>query len=669
MINTSKRYLKKAGMCAILAIIAASAIGLGARGMTSAEGAGGNEQFYAVGAAVRILGEGADNGIRFDIKLDKGYYASVTADGGTLATGVLAVPEILLTGELTREQAGDGTDGKYAVDKDLTGLWEDNGDGYVDNYAFLYNLPADVYDVNVAFRGYIVNEEGTVVYTDTLVRSMSEVAFEAISADPSLDGLLGEYLYDYTVTFVNSPDTPAETVRYGGKAALPETPDKTGYEFIGWYADAEFSTPFDFENTLIKGDTSVYGKFERIPAEYTMNYSLEGKKYPVGMAITLPSGSAAEGSGQDLSFKYYVDGTESTDGTATVTTEGEHTFKAEVIWGGEVVETVEETFTAATYAEILADYPNFVSHGYERVITGDRLPPTNFGYNTLSYVNSVEDAAGAAADAFKWSASQPGQAGYNFSYIDDNLVKAAIAAGYTTVTLTYHIPYDGTTSTNNGYSIFKDTEADMLVWCGGGADSLSLADEWYTRQFNLSEFAANKLGFCPFGPEFYISRISFGGNLTDAIASGINFAEQWNGFSDGFFTGPRIPATNTISYGDVQAADGETKYAMTINIASPANQGYNYTYFNLDIIKAAIAAGKTKINITYSVVPSEPRPSPDTATGIILYIGGNSKIYNGGMTGWSSVSYNLSDFNTESSTSNFFIGTSKTMSFASITFE
>ena len=660
MINTSKRYLKKAGLCAILAIIAASAIGLGVRDRAYADNGASGEQFYAVGAAVRILGEGADNGIRFDIKLDKEYYASVTANGGTLATGVLAVPEILLTGELTREQAGDGTDGKYAVDKDLTGLWEDNGDGdgYVDNYAFLYNLPADVYDVNVAFRGYIANEEGTVVYTDTLVRSMSEVAFEAISADPSLDGLLGEYLYDYTVTFVNSPDTPAETVRYGGKAALPETPDKTGYEFIGWYADAEFSTPFDFENTLIKEDTSVYGKFERIPAEYTMNYSLEGKEYPVNMAITLPVGSAVEGSGQDLSFKYYVDGTESTDGTATVTTEGEHTFKAEVIWGGEVVGTVEETFTSATYAEILAAYPNFVSHGYENVITGDRLPSPN----SVTFVSGVEDAAGAAADAFKWSASQPGQAGYNFSYIDDNLVKAAIAAGYTTVTLTYHIPYDGTTSTNNGYSIFKDTEADMLVWCGGGADSSSLADEWYTYQVNLSEFTANKLGFCPYGPEFYISRISFGGNLTDAIASGINFAEQWNGFSDGFFTGPRIPATNTITYGEVQAADGETRYAMTINVSEPANTGYNYTYFNLDIINAAIEAGKTKINITYSVIPNG-------SEGTHIYINNVLKVYNGGKTKWAEVSYNLSEFDTETYTKNYFIGASKTISFASITFE
>ena len=71
----------------------------------------------------------------------------------------------------------------------------------------------------------------------------------------------------HTVTFVlnggtwtDERDNPI-VVNNGDKVSAPSTPTKSSNTFAGWYADAGFTTPFDFNNTTITSDTNVYAKF------------------------------------------------------------------------------------------------------------------------------------------------------------------------------------------------------------------------------------------------------------------------------------------------------------------------------------------------------------------------------------------------------------------------
>ena len=69
----------------------------------------------------------------------------------------------------------------------------------------------------------------------------------------------------YTVSFnMNGHGTQvaAQTVEEGGKAIKPADPKETGYKFAGWYADATFSTKFDFD-TEITANTTVYAKWTK----------------------------------------------------------------------------------------------------------------------------------------------------------------------------------------------------------------------------------------------------------------------------------------------------------------------------------------------------------------------------------------------------------------------
>ena len=68
-----------------------------------------------------------------------------------------------------------------------------------------------------------------------------------------------------TVTFdTDGGSTEAsQTVAYGGKATRPSTdPTKEGYIFDNWYTTSGYATVFDFANTAITTNTTIYAKFD-----------------------------------------------------------------------------------------------------------------------------------------------------------------------------------------------------------------------------------------------------------------------------------------------------------------------------------------------------------------------------------------------------------------------
>ena len=100
----------------------------------------------------------------------------------------------------------------------------------------------------------------------------------------TLDGKTGKYaeggyyvfqleplVRSFTVTFTTAHGTAPnpQTVQRGGNATEPKLPDEEDYAFKGWYTDRECTTPFDFAQTPINNDITLYAKWVN---RYTVFY-------------------------------------------------------------------------------------------------------------------------------------------------------------------------------------------------------------------------------------------------------------------------------------------------------------------------------------------------------------------------------------------------------------
>lgn len=79
--------------------------------------------------------------------------------------------------------------------------------------------------------------------------------------------------YTQAVTINDGSNTTVEYVEYGDTITQPDDPVRTGYEFKGWYADAEYTQEFDF-NAPIISDTEIYAKM--IKKTYTVTFDTLG---------------------------------------------------------------------------------------------------------------------------------------------------------------------------------------------------------------------------------------------------------------------------------------------------------------------------------------------------------------------------------------------------------
>lgn len=66
-----------------------------------------------------------------------------------------------------------------------------------------------------------------------------------------------------TLDFDSKGGTPVnpQTMDKGSIASKPQNPTKKGYEFVGWFTDETFKTPFDFSKPIMQ-DTRVYAKWQ-----------------------------------------------------------------------------------------------------------------------------------------------------------------------------------------------------------------------------------------------------------------------------------------------------------------------------------------------------------------------------------------------------------------------
>lgn len=113
---------------------------------------------------------------------------------------------------------------------------------------------------------------------------------------------------DYEVSFVTEHGkAPAsQNVPYNETATDPGKLTAEGYTFIGWYTDDAHTKEFNF-NTLIKGDTKVYAKWEKnAPNTYALNVS-GAFVYVDGVDVTASAGDTTLPLEKDASVRLVAD--------------------------------------------------------------------------------------------------------------------------------------------------------------------------------------------------------------------------------------------------------------------------------------------------------------------------------------------------------------------------
>jgi uncharacterized repeat protein (TIGR02543 family) len=76
----------------------------------------------------------------------------------------------------------------------------------------------------------------------------------------------------HTVTFDSNGGSPVEpkTVGDGGTVQPPTAPTKSGHVFVGWYTDTSFSAEYDFDNTPVTSNITLYAKWSETVTTVTI---------------------------------------------------------------------------------------------------------------------------------------------------------------------------------------------------------------------------------------------------------------------------------------------------------------------------------------------------------------------------------------------------------------
>ncbi len=126
--------------------------------------------------------------------------------------------------------------------------------------------PTDPTKDGFAFAGWYADEELTTPF---------DFANTAINEDIVVFAKWSTYV---VVAFETNGGSaiPSQSIAEGGKATKPTNdPTKSGYSFAGWYADEELTTPFDFANTAINANTTIYAKWDAYSDDLGLNGTIQ----------------------------------------------------------------------------------------------------------------------------------------------------------------------------------------------------------------------------------------------------------------------------------------------------------------------------------------------------------------------------------------------------------
>ncbi len=158
---------------------------------------------------------------------------------------------------------------------------------------YYYDAVGDEYSLSLNDDKFILYVDGTTVNG---TYSYDGTTFKAYGADKAelpatlIDGVLtieyngNTYRFlrkvSYVVTYeTNGGSTVASANVLNGKTAdKPADPTKDGYDFVGWYTDAEFTSPYSFA-TPVTGNVTLYARYAQNVLganEFTAKFVVDG---------------------------------------------------------------------------------------------------------------------------------------------------------------------------------------------------------------------------------------------------------------------------------------------------------------------------------------------------------------------------------------------------------
>lgn len=273
----TKKTIFSALSVAALSLCAAGVFGLNAAEKKSANAEAGAEEstqtsFKMLGASIRYTtDEDSNSGIRFGISMSKTEWETYRAKT-SLETGIILIPETEIA------NAADSTEITLSTKKaqinatynDALNAWnaDTENDTLVRSTVVLTKIPVNDYNNVIWARGYLkYTEDGAekVVYTETVKRSIDEVAYQLLKTetDETKKAALQAYLdaNEYTVMIKDEEGNKVDSQKgnYGDPLKTPQkiSDDDAVYQFTSWKE----------ENAgYVKGNAEYVANFKKVTA-------------------------------------------------------------------------------------------------------------------------------------------------------------------------------------------------------------------------------------------------------------------------------------------------------------------------------------------------------------------------------------------------------------------
>ena len=292
----------------------------------------------------------------------------------------------------------------------------------------------------------------------------------------------------FSVTFMDGETVlNTVTVEKGGDLNLPANPTKTGYTFVGWYLDKNFTQAYDSEVSTITADFTLYAKFEQSVmyisvvtngGTVTINGVTESERAVVavtkGLAYTLPT-PIKEGYnfiGYTLDGEEFpLSGTYQKDNSITVRAQYElNSYSIDFYDGNELLITTN------------------VNHGGKIAYTGDSGKLSKKGYTFKGWYkdsalttafDSATETANASIDLYaKFTANS-----YVITVNNDN------GSENGTVNVVYNGQYTLTEPTKEGYT-FAGYTLDGANFASNGTyvidNNVTVKATWTINTYNVT---------------------------------------------------------------------------------------------------------------------------------------------------------------------------------------
>ena len=304
----TKKTIFSALSVAALSLCAAGVFGLNAAEKKSANAeanaeAGAEEStqtsFQMLGASIRYTtDEDSNSGIRFGISMSKTEWETYRAKT-SLETGIILIPETVI-GNKTEITLSTEKAQINATYNDAINAWNEdpNDDTLVRSTVVLTKIPVNDYNNVIWARGYLkYTEDGAekVVYTETVDRSIDEVAYQLLKTetDATKKAALQAYLdaNEYTVMIKDEEGNEVDSQKgnYGDPLKTPQkiSDDDAVYQFTSWKE----------ENAgYIKGNAEYVANFKKVTAFENVKVTVtDAAKFGLnGVEFTLTNKANAE---------------------------------------------------------------------------------------------------------------------------------------------------------------------------------------------------------------------------------------------------------------------------------------------------------------------------------------------------------------------------------------